>query len=238
MTGLLLVLAMAVSPVAQDPAAPAAPPVPQDAPATKVAPPPAPASMTPDEFRDNINIMEGLLAAAVANGARKIQAANPGVSLVATGNPRARGFVLDGYGLFFDVEIPELSGSVELTMQLLQKEMQKQFDDRAKRDDPARRTSSAQSVAALDDPDPNEAYREAVITSIVGAMLDYSKSLNVQPNEWLTVGLRSSELPNMQVGIRDSRTVILRLKGNDLADYLASRVSKSDAIKRVDKRVF
>jgi hypothetical protein len=197
--------------------------------------------MTPEEFRDNINIMEGLLAAAVANGARKIQAANPGVSLVATGNPRARGFVLDGYGLFFDVEIPELSGSVELTMQLLQKELQKQIDDRAKRDDqngPARRTSSSQGVVASDDPDPNAAYREAVITSIVGAMLDYSKSLNVQPNEWLTVGLRSSEMPSMQVGIRDSRTVILRLKGNDLADYLASRVSKSDAIKRVDKRVF
>jgi len=183
-------------------------------------------------FRDNISNMEGLLATAVANGARKIQADNPAVTLVATGNPRARGFVLDSYGVFFDVEVPELNGSVELTYAALQRELQRRLDDQ--KGGPQR---AGQNVLT-DDPDPSVPYREAVITAVISTMLDYSKNLNVQPSEWLTVALRGNELPNLTVGIRDSRTVILKIRGGDLADYLASRITKDEAIKRVDKREF
>src|SRR5262245_23381281 len=97
----------------QDPAKPAPaaqPSAAQDAPAPMkiVSPPVTPVTMTSAErhtFRESISNMESLLAQAVNNGARRLLVDNPGMTLVPAGQPRARGFALDGYGLFFDVEI-------------------------------------------------------------------------------------------------------------------------------------
>jgi hypothetical protein len=182
----------------------------------------ATAPVSKAERRENIAIMEALLATAVINGARRVQSDNPRMALVQTDRPRARGFVLEGYGLFFDVEVPELSGSIEVSMLQLQREL-------------ARRTS--QSVPIVEDLDPNAPYREAVIATVTNSMLD-SKNLNVPPTEWLTVALRGSELPMAQMSLSDSRTVTLRIKGSDLSDYLASRISRDEAARRVEKREF
>ncbi len=38
--------------------------------------------------------------------------------------PRARGFVLDGYGVFFDVEIPDMNQSVIWSMMNVQRDRQ------------------------------------------------------------------------------------------------------------------
>jgi hypothetical protein len=247
MTEIFLALAIAAMPTAwrnqipQDPLPPAPvsqlpSPSQEPSPSKVAAPTPVEAALTPAERqdrRDNISLMEGLLASAVGNGARKIQADNPGVALVATGQPRARGFVVDGYGLFFDVEIPELTGSVELSMNQLQRELARRVEQQVSSG--ARRTADGQAVPVIND--PNTPYREAVIAAVITAMLNF-KNLNVQPNEWLTVALRGSELPLLQMGIRDSRTLILRIKGSDLADYLASRISGEEAVKRVEKREF
>src|ERR1051325_4630109 len=55
-------------------------------------------------------MMESVLESAVANGAdslmRAVRAVMPPDALVLTGAPSARGFRLEGYGLFFDVEVP------------------------------------------------------------------------------------------------------------------------------------
>jgi len=60
--------------------------------------------------RQKISMMESVLESAVANGAdslmRAVRAVMPPDALVLTGAPSARGFRLDGYGLFFDVEVP------------------------------------------------------------------------------------------------------------------------------------
>ena len=40
------------------------------------------------------------------------------------GAPRARGFVLDGYGVFFDVEIPDMNQSVVWSMMSVQRDRQ------------------------------------------------------------------------------------------------------------------
>jgi hypothetical protein len=241
--GQVLTLALVVAPSTdhdpgQDPAKPApvpASPAPQDVPAAtpmKIASPPVP--MTNAErltFRESISYMESLLANAVVSGARRLLVDNPGLTLVPAGQPSARGFVLDGYGLFFDVEIPELNGSVELTM-LLQRELQKRIEEQ--QSGPKR---ASQGIAQLDDPDPSIPYRDAVISAIIDVMLNYSKNLNVQPNEWMSVALRGSEVPPPQ-GIRDSRTILLRIKGSDLTDFLANRISKEEAFRRVEKQEF
>jgi hypothetical protein len=60
--------------------------------------------------RQKISMMESVLESAVANGAdsliRAVRAVMPPDALVLTGAPSARGFRLEGYGVFFDVEVP------------------------------------------------------------------------------------------------------------------------------------
>jgi hypothetical protein len=60
--------------------------------------------------RQKISMMESVLESAVANGAdslmRAVRAVMPPDALMLTGAPLARGFRLEGYGVFFDVEVP------------------------------------------------------------------------------------------------------------------------------------
>jgi hypothetical protein len=75
----------------------------------------ADATGTPDPIkeRQKISMMEGVLERAVQNGAdnlfRQLRASMPsGDSPRLIGAPEVRGFRLDGYGVFFDVEVPDL----------------------------------------------------------------------------------------------------------------------------------
>ena len=75
----------------------------------------------PDEQRrsDQIQLMEGVLSKAVRLGAaevnRRMQSIDPTLTVI-TGQARARGFVLEGYGIFFDVEVPTMSASAAWSM--------------------------------------------------------------------------------------------------------------------------
>src|SRR3954466_15546458 len=77
--------------------------------------------------RDQIQLMEGVLSRAVRLGAeqvnRRMQSMDPTL-MVITGQARARGFVLEGYGVFFDVEVPTMSASAVWSMMTVQKDMQ------------------------------------------------------------------------------------------------------------------
>ena len=65
--------------------------------------------------RFQIAAMEGVLASAVQLGARRlsqqVQSISPDLLFIA-GAARAKGFQLDGYGIFFDVDVPALRRSV------------------------------------------------------------------------------------------------------------------------------
>lgn len=65
--------------------------------------------------RYQIKVMEGVLQGAVRHGADVLNAElrpiNPNLVLL-TGMARARGTILEGYGVFFDVEIPALRESI------------------------------------------------------------------------------------------------------------------------------
>lgn len=67
------------------------------------------------EARYQIGQMERLLEGAVEHGAEvirdRLQALMP-ADMLLTENARARGFRLEGYGVFFDVEVPDLGGTV------------------------------------------------------------------------------------------------------------------------------
>jgi hypothetical protein len=70
--------------------------------------------------RQKISMMESVLESAVANGAdnlmRAVRAVMPPDALMLTGAPSARGFRLEGYGVFFDVEVPAFRRSIAWTL--------------------------------------------------------------------------------------------------------------------------
>jgi hypothetical protein len=78
--------------------------------------------------RNQVRMMENVLTSAVRQGAeslaRRMQVSEPG-SLIVTGTARARGIVLDGYGVFFDVDVPMMKQSVVWSMQTLERERQR-----------------------------------------------------------------------------------------------------------------
>jgi hypothetical protein len=81
-----------------------------------------------DQRRRNILVMEGVLVQAVRLGAQEVSSTmekfEPAGVTALTGTPRARGFVLEGYGIFFDVEIPNLNQSVVWSMLNVQRDRQ------------------------------------------------------------------------------------------------------------------
>jgi hypothetical protein len=257
---------------AQQPATPAAPPpIVDKAPAA-----PAPTRIDHEHRRDQIGVMEGVLAQAVRNGAvragRDLAPSVPG-TLSLTGQARARGFILEGYGVFFDVEIPSLLKSVAWVMQSQERDQQsaanslqsiRDLIESIPENSPKRRhyqTALRQleqqiggagpqrissGTKATDPPalievqgnDPDALYAKSVIASCVDAMLDYSKPMDVQPEEWLTVALRGSEGPAMPGELSEVRTVLVRVKGSDLTDFLAGRISRDDVRDKVIVRQF
>ena len=83
-------------------------------------PAPAPAF---DPRRDDIRTMEMLLTTALQKGAqdlaRMLRVSEPNSAFI-TATGRARGFVLEGYGLFFDVDVPNMKYSVVWSAQMVQ----------------------------------------------------------------------------------------------------------------------
>jgi hypothetical protein len=74
------------------------------------------------EARYQIGQMERLLEGAVEHGATvirdRLQAIMP-ADMLLTENARARGFRLDGYGVFFDIEVPSLEGTLAWSFRTL-----------------------------------------------------------------------------------------------------------------------
>lgn len=74
----------------------------------------APSGVSEEQLqaRQRIATMEAILATAVSNGADsvifKVRNIMGGDQPILLGAPRVRGFRIDGYGLFFDVEVPDL----------------------------------------------------------------------------------------------------------------------------------
>ena len=268
--------AQAPSPVAQEPTA--TPPV-QAAPA--VAPMPI------ERRRQPIRIMEAVLSRAVLGGAEQLAeqlgSGNPNMSFF-TGQARARGFVLDGYGVFFHVEIPEMQSSLVMSVTALERDLavsntleslRRAFEDmpdgapKLQAEQALRRlqiqvgsvqqmadpsvaanrgmiratetTSVAEPIAPVPMPvfrDPNAAYREAIKAALVDAMLEHSRGMNIQPDEWLTVAAQRGDSQLSPNEIVTSSTLVLRIKGSDLAVYDADRTQKDEIRKRVEVREF
>ena len=120
---------------------------------------------------------------------------------------------------------------------------------RARRRRPGARNATGSAASADDDrpaaavdpilTDPNEAYRTEVLQALKDAMLAHSSSLGIGPNEWLTIAAKGNDdRPRLAPADSGSSTRIIRLRGSDLADFLAGRITREEALKRIEARVF
>jgi hypothetical protein len=248
--------------------------------------------------REDIKIMEVVLTNAVKTGAdtltRQMQIQEPG-SIIVTGTARARGFVLDGYGVFFVVDVPMMKQSVVWSTQVLLQQQRRDFLRQyiANTPDSPSRRYAQQMLRSLDGPaaapsvvaqgqratpvsqqpdgspapasptdgqpaqgmaaaqtvpealaaapalhDPNELYTEAVKNALIDAMLRYSGQLGIGPDEWLTVAAQDSEGPLAPGQLYDASTIVLRVKGSDVAAFLANKLTREEVMKKVEVREF
>ena len=211
--------------------------------------------------RQRISTMEGVLERAVSNGAenmlRRARTVTPDAPML-SGVPQVRGFRLDGYGVFFDVEVPALRLPVTWPLRYMIE------DNRAAvaatlaelrtliADQPARerdrfellaqrlesravvpRTSPRQADPVITEPDV--AYTNAVRESLIDAMIENSGPMPVGPEEWLTVAARDNAprdplMPGDTAGLN---TLIFRVKGSDLAAFRAGRMTLEEARRHV-----
>lgn len=230
------------------------------------------------ELRYQIRQMEGLLEGAVEHGATvmrdRLRLVLP-TDMLLTESARARGFRLDGYGVFFDVEVPSLEGPLPWSFQTLdqsnlgiQSALQtlRSFVEGAGANDAnvqqalkrvelqvspmapvavSTVASPAPGQAAVDDVAPgnqeqaNQSYRETISSALIDAMLEHSRGLGIGQNEWLTVAARSSDdRPRLQPSDAEGQTWLISVRGSDLTLFLGGQLSRDEALKRVDVRVF
>jgi hypothetical protein len=87
--------------------------------------------------------------------------------------------------------------------------------------------------------DPDEAYRSEVMQALKDAMLDHGAPLHVGPDEWLTIAARGNEeRSRLAPADSDKRTVIIRLRGTDLSGFLSGQLTREEALKRIELKVF
>jgi hypothetical protein len=240
------------------------------------------------EQRYQIGQMERLLEGAVEHGVTVIRdhlhaLAQVQPDTLVSDNAHARGFRLEGYGIFFDVVVPsfetswtialrtldqtdlglesairrlqshiQTSGDPDLVQALKRLELQVNPSLVTRASAPAAagaRTVTAAAASVPGDPpppaedpilaDPNEAYRTEVTQALKDAMLSHSSSLGIAPTEWLTIAAKGNDdRPRLAPADSDARTRILRMRGSDLAEFLAGRITREEALKRIEVRVF
>jgi hypothetical protein len=234
--------------------------------------------------RYQIAMMEGVLERAVEHGATitrdRLQALLPAEMLL-TENARARGFRLEGYGVFFDVVVPGLEGALPWSFHTLDQNdlglasalnairshiqgiKDDSLDQALKRIElqvaplmpsPVSVSSSGQAIGGPGSPgpvaaqpavqdtilsEPDAAYQTEVRNALMDAMLDYSRGLNLASTEFLGVGARGShDRPPLGPANTDAQTVIIQVRGADLNAFLGGQISKEEARKRIEVKVF
>jgi hypothetical protein len=83
-----------------------------------------------------------------------------------------------------------------------------------------------------------ELYHTQIIDALAEAMLDHSRGLAIGLDDWLTVvagGVDDEPLAGVD---SDVQTAIIRIKGSDLADFLANRISHDEARQRIVVKMF
>jgi hypothetical protein len=147
--------------------------------------------------------MEALLLQALQNGAqhlaRQLKVSQPNSAFV-TGTGRARGFILDGHGVFFDVDVPGMRQSVVWSAQMLELEQTRRdrlrFLAESSPNDPRRKLAEAdlQQIARMMGPGPGEIVIANPTTNTELVRPDQIRAQTVAPVSESTVAVGRSAL--------------------------------------------
>ena len=210
------------------------------------------------EARYQIGQLERVLEGAVEHGVtilrdRMQTVTQMPMDLMVSDNAHARGFRLEGYGIFFDIIAPSFETSTLVMRMMDQRLNPLQLTPLARPTTNGARDAvgSTTSVQERDTPtppaapvdpilsDPNEVYRTEVTTALKDVMLDHSGSLSIGPTEWLTIAVKGNDIrPRLAPADTTGRTVILRLRGADLAAFLSRQIERQEALERIEVRSF
>jgi hypothetical protein len=243
-----------------------------------------------NQQRYEIAVLERVLEGAVEHGVAvtrdRLQAVSQmPTELLLSDTSHARGFRLEGYGVFFDVSVPSFDATLwslrmldqnDLGLDSAMKELQQLVKGNLNAEQALKRlqlqvgpvtlarpagtspdtmtnarqaTGSAAAVAndssaraaPVDNilKDTNEAYRSEVMQALKDAMLAHSSSLGIGPDEWLTIAARGNDdRPRLAPADGGSRTRIIRLRGSDLAAYLARQLTRDEVLQRIEVRIY
>jgi hypothetical protein len=64
-------------------------------------------------------------------------------------------------------------------------------------------------------------------------MLSHSSSLGIGPNEWLTIAAKGNDDRPRLAPADTGGTRMIRLRGSDLIEFLAGRITRDEALKRI-----
>ena len=243
--------------------------------------------------RYQMRVMEQVLERAVEHGAtltrERLRPYLP-VDMLLTENARVRGFRLEGYGMFFDVAVPSLEGTLPWMFRALDQNnlgldsalrtLRSFIESASPGDDNVQQAlkrlelqvapampitvvgdpqspailAGATTGAVVPDPptpssppramgpppgDPQETYRADIRDTLMDAMLDHGRALGIEPEEWFTIAARSNDdRPPLLPAETESRTVVIKVKGSDLSAFLGGQISRDEARRRMDVRVF
>lgn len=214
-------------------------------------------SVTPalqiQQQRFQLQLMESVIENAVRNGAQEVaqRAQELPIGMLFMGAPRAKGFPLEQYGLVFDVEIPLIKESFVMRSQMARSAAAAPQTPQVGNQTVSGRGATRATGVVADDPmlrspvtadpflsDPDQFYRDVVKSRLVDAMLDFSRSLQVGGEEWLTIVARSEEDPIRSGLYEDSQTLILKIKGANLALFHSEKITRDEAKKRIIESQF
>lgn len=106
---------------------------------------------------------------------------------------------------------------------------------------PSTETAEAAPVDRVWLEDPGRAYTESVQRALVDAMIDFSAPMAVGNEEWLTVAARDNERRDRlapQDPYEEVLTIVLRVRGSDLAAYRAGQIDRDEVRRRVQAQTF
>ncbi len=81
-----------------------------------------------------------------------------------------------------------------------------------------------------------EAYHTEITDALMEAMLDHSRGLGIGPGERLVVVAGAAN--DQPLVAADQQTVVISIKGSDLADFLADRITHDETRRRIEVKVF
>ena len=213
------------------------------------------------QLRYQLRVVERAFEETVEHSARNFASSmeelTPGAARF-MGNTGAHGFRLDGYGLFFDVQIPVLRRSLSWVfrhlnrghselgpaLQSLRQHM-RSFDNGDVRDSLEEALRSIESLVGRPPPppppdfDPGEMYAMEIRDALANAMLDYTDSLPLVANEWLTVATTSSgNRADSPTDLPRGLGLMLRVRGNVLIALRQGEITRSEALDLIEYSEF